>query len=254
MVNSQTNSKNAAWADYITGIKRVDFKDKIAPTSIDGWFYGMTQLKNSGLLHLENLDTSSCKYMRWTFAQSGIDTLDLRSFDVSKVVAAYATFFSCTQLTSLDISTWDLPMVGSDNSGKIDNSGNLESFLQNTALETIDLSSLNLQYSLNLQSMLKGNTKLKNVIFGDKFIVGQSTTQHLNMKNMFEGCTALETLDLSSWDIYNIQNCEKMFSNCSSLTDINFGRGKWRPVSGNAVYPSTFEGCTSLVTLKRIQH
>ena len=152
-------------------IKRVDFRDKIAPTSIDGWFYNMKLLKNSELLHLENLDTSSCQYMRYTFAGSGLEKLDLRSFDVSKVVSAYATFFTCTSLTELDISNWDMPMVGSDGSG------NLESFLQATALETIDISSLDLKYSFNLRSMLKGNTNLKKVIFGDKFTVGELTNK-----------------------------------------------------------------------------
>ena len=92
-INDNGRCKEAAWKDYRSSIKRVDFRDKIAPTSIDGWFYGMTKLKNSELLHLENLDTSSCKYMRYTFAESGVDTLDLRSFDVSNVERAYATFY-----------------------------------------------------------------------------------------------------------------------------------------------------------------
>ena len=187
-VNTQKESWIAPWKDERKGIKRVTIRDKIAPKSIDGWFYEMTQLKSSELLHLENLDTSSCEYMRYTFSKSGLEKLDLRSFDVSKVKSAYATFFVCSSLTDLNISNWTLSNVGSDGSG------NMESFLQATGLETIDLSSLNLQRCLNLRSMLKGNTKLKNIIFGEVFTVGELTEQtnpQVSLYQMFEGCTAL---------------------------------------------------------------
>lgn len=246
-VNTQKESWIAPWKDERKGIKRVTIRDKIAPKSIDGWFYEMTQLKSSELLHLENLDTSSCEYMRYTFSKSGLEKLDLRSFDVSKVKSAYATFFVCSSLTDLNISNWTLSNVGSDGSG------NMESFLQATGLETIDLSSLNLQRCLNLRSMLKGNTKLKNIIFGEVFTVGELTEQtnpQVSLYQMFEGCTALETLDLSSWNVYYCQDCTNMFLNCSALTDVNFDGGTWSSVSGNAIYPNAFEGCTSLVTLK----
>ena len=209
-VNTQKESWIAPWKDERKGIKRVTIRDKIAPKSIDGWFYEMTQLKSSELLHLENLDTSSCEYMRYTFSKSGLEKLDLRSFDVSKVKSAYATFFVCSSLTDLNISNWTLSNVGSDGSG------NMESFLQATGLETIDLSSLNLQRCLNLRSMLKGNTKLKNIIFGEVFTVGELTEQtnpQVSLYQMFEGCTALETLDLSSWNVYYCQDCTSVVFN-----------------------------------------
>ena len=185
--------------------------------------------------------------MRYTFSKSGLEKLDLRSFDVSKVKSAYATFFVCSSLTDLNISNWTLSNVGSDGSG------NMESFLQATGLETIDLSSLNLQRCLNLRSMLKGNTKLKNIIFGEVFTVGELTEQtnpQVSLYQMFEGCTALETLDLSSWYVSYCLDCTKMFLDCSDLTDGNFDGGTWSSVPGNAIYPNAFEGCTSLVTLK----
>lgn len=70
------------------------------------------------------------------------------------------------------------------------------------------------------------------------------------MYQMFEGCKALETLDLKSWDVYNFQTCEKMFLNCSALKSINFDGGTWRVIPGDAQYHNAFDGCTSLVTLK----
>ena len=53
---------------------------------------------------------------------------------------------------------------------------------------------------------------------------------------MFEGCTSLETLDLSKWNVSNLQNCQKMFKDCSALTDVKFDGGTWSVIRGDAQY------------------
>ena len=60
---------------------------------------------------------------------------------------------------------------------------------------------------------------------------------------MFEGCTNLTNIDLSSFNTQNVTNMEGMFFNCSNLTNIDlssFNTQKVTKMSG------MFDGCYNL--------
>lgn len=48
-------------------ITRVDFKDKVKPDKIDGWLRNCRYLEWDNIMHKENLDTSVCESMLYTF-------------------------------------------------------------------------------------------------------------------------------------------------------------------------------------------
>ncbi|MBR1861372.1 MAG: BspA family leucine-rich repeat surface protein [Lachnospiraceae bacterium] len=50
---------------------------------------------------------------------------------------------------------------------------------------------------------------------------GLDTSNTVDMRYMFSGCSSLETVDVKGLDISNVTNMSYMFSNCSNLTKIN---------------------------------
>mgnify|MGYP000852767823 FL=1 len=50
-----------------------------------------------------------------------------------------------------------------------------------------------------------------------------ATTKAKNMAGMFKGCVALKELDLSKFDMRNVENAQGMFQNCGSLSKIICG-------------------------------
>ena len=67
-----------------------------------------------------------------------------------------------------------------------------------------------------------------------------------NMSNMFSGCNALTTLDLSSFDTSNVTNMSNMFYNCNALTTLDLSSFD----TSNATSMSyMFYGCRKLTTL-----
>ena len=66
--------------------------------------------------------------------------------------------------------------------------------------------------------------------------------------NMFDGCSSLTSLDLSSWNTENVTYLGSMFDNCSSLKEINLSGWK----VGSVTYMNyMFSNCSSLVTIYR---
>ena len=99
--------KDTLWKDYRSNIVKVDVINKIAPTTMTGWFYRMNNLYSENLLHLENIDTKNVTNMAFLFESSNkLTYLDLHTFDVSKVTTMQEAFCSCSALKNIDISTF----------------------------------------------------------------------------------------------------------------------------------------------------
>lgn len=75
--------------------------------------------------------------------------------------------------------------------------------------------------------------------------------EHLNTQNvtnmgfMFNGCSALRTLDLSSFDTKNVTNMEYMFKGCSALNTLDLLSFDTKNVTN---MQSMFNGCSALKT------
>ena len=64
--------------------------------------------------------------------------------------------------------------------------------------------------------------------------------------NMFDGCSSLTKLDLSSWNTENFGFLEAMFNECGSLTEVNLAGWK----VANVTYMNyMFQNCSSLATI-----
>jgi surface protein len=66
------------------------------------------------------------------------------------------------------------------------------------------------------------------------------------MNNIFEDCTSLEYIDLSSFDTSNVQNFQYSFCNCTSLTSLKLSNFK---TSNAFSFKYMFYSCSSLTSL-----
>lgn len=66
------------------------------------------------------------------------------------------------------------------------------------------------------------------------------------MSNMFDGCSKLETIDVSMFNTTNVTDMRYMFRGCSSLTSLNLSGFNTSNVT-NMLY--MFKGCSSLTSL-----
>jgi surface protein len=86
---------------------------------------------------------------------------------------------------------------------------------------------------------------------GDTIITEVKTmvnTSHNSLDYMFDGCTALTTVNTTDWDTSNVYNMEYMFRNCTSLTELDLSSF----VTSNhntGMFNYMFYGCTALETL-----
>ena len=69
-----------------------------------------------------------------------------------------------------------------------------------------------------------------------------NTSEVTDMHSMFDGCSALTSLDVSNFDTSNVTNMTRMFYGCSSLTTI-FCDNTWTQTNSSDM----FAGCTRLV-------
>lgn len=65
------------------------------------------------------------------------------------------------------------------------------------------------------------------------------TRQAVSLAGAFQGCAALEELDLSEWETDSLENAEDMLQGCDGLLAISFGKGWKQPRSNRsaAVFP-----------------
>ena len=75
---------------------------------------------------------------------------------------------------------------------------------------------------------------------------GSNTSNVTNMRSMFNECSKLTLLDLSSFDTSKVTDMEYMFNYCSSLTSLNLSSFNTSKVTD---MESMFGGCTKLKSL-----
>ena len=128
-------------------------------------------------------------------------------------------------------------------------------------------------YKLNVGPYRPGwhaqKEKIKTVVFDASFAIARPTTCHkwffgcknltdikgieylntekvTSMIYMFDGCTKLESLDLTNFNTAVVKSMTYMFNNCSTLTSLNLSNFNTAKVTDMS---SMFEGCTKLASL-----
>ena len=111
-------------------------------------------------------------------------------------------------------------------------------------MESIDVSKLRTNNCRDFSRMFAGCETLKSIDVSD-FLVG-SSDWYPPMNDMFNGCTALQSLKLSGWDTGNVVNMQALFQDCSSLTSLDVSHFN---TSNTLIFNDMFSGCSSLEEL-----
>ena len=91
--------------------------------------------------------------------------------------------------------------------------------------------------------LFAGYANVQSIEFGTEF----RTDQVQSMKEMFDGCSSLTELTLSSFDPSSVTDLELMFANCSSLTELTLSSFDTSSVT---TMRSMFYRCSSLTELE----
>ena len=186
------------------------------------------------------------------------------NFNAQNIWEADAMFNNCDGLTEIDLSCWKTVATDFTGVSMFSNSDNLERIVLPAAsklgavngmfsncakLETVEGPNFNLgncSNAINTAGWLFANCpSLKNV--NVQFDTSLAGTSSLGINYMFYNCTALETLDMTNWDLSGVYDMAYMFAGCTSLK--NLPGIAYVNISNAVNMNSMFEGCTSLQTL-----
>lgn len=202
-------------------IVKIDFKDKLLPTSIAGWFRNCRLVTNENFLHKENLDTSECTDMQYAF-------------------------YLCSGLKSIDFTQWS--------SFSAENVKKLSYFLSDcTSIVTADLTTLHPSECTEAQYVFKNCTSLTKVKLDD-FCITKNIKGKAYMNNFFMNCKKLETVGNSDNDSVNLSeftapkpmSYDGMFRGCVSLRKADLSMLGYYNTNSAVYISNMFYDCTSL--------
>ena len=170
-------------------------------------FEGTTALAN---LTLTNFETTNVTDMSFMFASSGVTSLDLSHWDVTKVASFSYMFYGAKSLTTLNLTDWGVNRTAG---------------------------------TVTMQTMFSGTTALTNLT-----LTNFKTTNVTNMSNMFYN-SGMTSLNLSHWDVTKVTTFGSMFQVAKSLTTLdltNWGVNRTASTVGMSLM---FSGTTALTNL-----
>ena len=144
--------------------------------------------------------------MEWMFAYcTSLTSLDLSSFDTSKVMDMDAMFEGCSALKTLNLSNFNTSAT----------TGMSYMFYGCRSLTSLDLSGFDTSNVVEMGRMFTNCSSLT-----DLNVSRFNTSNVTYMRNMFEGCSSLPSLDLSSFDMSKVTNTNYMIYSCPLLKTV----------------------------------
>ncbi|MCX0279939.1 BspA family leucine-rich repeat surface protein [Bombilactobacillus mellis] len=202
----------------------------IANQNSRGLFSFLSNLKT--IQGLENLDTSQVTDMsHMFFTCSDLTTLDVSHFNTSKVTDMSYMFTDCQDLPSLDVSYF--------NTSKVTDMSHM--FTYCPSLLNLDVSHFNTSKVTDMSEMFADCRSLRNLDVSDF-----DTSQVTDMSEMFQGCTNLTSLDVSHFDTSQVTNMFSMFSYSPRLTSLDVSHFNTSKVTDMS---SMFDSCSNLPSL-----
>lgn len=193
------------------------------------FFMGFTKLRE--IENIKVLNTSQVTSMWSMFAGcTELTSLDLSSFDTSNVTDMWGMFAQCSKLTDLNLSNFDTSKVT-----------RMAWMFENTGLTGIDLSHFDTSQVTDMSGMFYNNPTLEWVDLSSF-----DTSKVENMEQMFNDCVQLKNLNLANFNTSSVTDMRDMFSGCNSLKSLNvsnFDTSKVTQMGG------MFNGCWSLLSL-----
>ena len=167
----------------------------------------------SGLTSLDvfNFNTENVTSMGGMFSVcAGLTCLDVSNFNTSNVIDMYGMFNDCTKLESLDLTNFNTENV--IDMGCMFTSCNSLVSLNVSSFNTSNVKYMGQMFALG-QGIHGGLAKSDNVGSGMQILnlSNFNTSNVLYMGEMFDGCDNLTTLDISNFDMSNVNANQKAY-------------------------------------------
>ena len=206
-VNSDYEIK--AWYDAAT--KTVyyytDAEKIILNVDSNAMFHSLVNLTS---LDVSSFDTSKVKGMgNMFFGDEKLTTLDLSNFDTRNLTNMDKMFYGMSSLTSLNISSF--------NTSNVTNMNAL--FYSMVNIENINVVNFDTRSVMNMNHMFSSMHKLKQLQLPATF----NTSGVTDMGYMFYNSKSLTSLDVSMFNTEKVTNMREMFGYLESVTSIKFG-------------------------------
>ena len=215
----ETLPSNSAWVEdkmTVAGIKRnfengtivhIVFDKSFStytPTSLYKFFCYLSELEIiTGLEYLNTANVTDMSYM--FYSCSKLTSLDVTNFNTANVTNMSSMFSSCLSLTSLDVTHF--------NTAKVTNMNKM--FCNCSALTSLDVTKLNTANVTDMSYMFYSCSKLTSLD-----VTNFNTANVTNMSSMFSNCLSLTSLYLTNFNTEKVTNMSRMFFSCLSLTTI----------------------------------
>ncbi|MFT8714678.1 MAG: BspA family leucine-rich repeat surface protein [Leuconostoc pseudomesenteroides] len=199
-----------SWASKLTTLNLATWGTDRTADSVNmaAMFYNASALTN---LNLTNFKTVNVTNMSAMFRNTGLISLDLSTWDVTKVKEFQYMFYSSAALANLNLSDWGIARTA-------DSIYMNYMFYNTSALTNLNLTNFKTKNVTGMSYMFYGsgitNLDLSN------WNVDQVTTFNC----MFAEAKHLTTLDLSNWGVARTAdsvNMDHMFLNTSALNSLN---------------------------------
>ena len=206
-VNSDYEIK--AWYDaatktvyYYTDAEKIILND-----DSNAMFHSLVNLRS---LDVASFDTSKVRGMgNMFFGDEKLTTLDLSNFDTQNLTNMDKMFYGMSNLTSLNIGSFD--------TSKVTNMDSL--FYGMVNIENINVSNFDTRNVTNMNHMFSSMHKLKQLQLPATF----DTSNVTDMGYMFYNSKSLTSLDVSMFNTEKVTNMREMFGYLESVTSIKFG-------------------------------
>lgn len=200
--------------------------------NMNNMFYDCKKLTQ---VNTNNFNTNSARDMACMFYECNLlASLDVSSFNTSGVTDMQSMFYNCSELTALNLGGFNMKLVTSTENmfkgcvklssiGSVNLSSSeirtcksmFEGCAELTSVNLSNFNTSNIGFD-GFESMFSGCTKVKTISLGNNFVLGGATT----LANMFNGCEALESINLSAFASNSVNNVTAMFKNNRSLKTI----------------------------------
>ena len=159
-----------------------------------------------------------------------VESIDLSSFDTSRVTNMSYMFSGCRKLTTLDLSGFDTAQVTRMNG----------MFGSCTNLKELDLSSFDTSKVTNMNGMFYNCGSLTNLDLSSF-----DTSNVTDISGMFYNCSSLTGIDLSSFDTSRLLDVQSLFAGCRNLKTVIMDPA----VNQDAKTNRMFEGCRAEIII-----
>lgn len=197
--------------------------------------------------YTDNVLPTSCAFWFSNFENlKEIQNLD--KLNTSQVTNMYGMFMNCSSLETIDISTFSTASLKKEQE---EETGGIKYMfygckkLKSITLYNPETPSVHFTPNSNITSLsgIFRDCNALETIDLSYFDIGTNIT---DMSQMFYNCNTITTLDLSKFNTNNVTDMSEMFYYCNNLTTILVDQNKWETNDGTNTN-AMFSGCINLI-------